>query len=206
MRKLLSVAALIAVGLSGLNAATSPTKKTTATKKKTASKKGSKPAATASRKAGTRTAHPTRAGAASRKKPTESVSKRTPSSASRRHTTASRRGKRPVRRTTWRNRQLAPTPERYKEIQQALSAKGYLPAGQASGQWDDASAAALKKFQADQNLQASGKINSLSLIALGLGPKHDATSAQKSVNSITAPPAVTSGSSTGAETAPAKPE
>jgi hypothetical protein len=27
---------------------------------------------------------------------------------------------------TWRNRQLQPTPERYREIQQALLAKGYL--------------------------------------------------------------------------------
>jgi hypothetical protein len=31
----------------------------------------------------------------------------------------------------------------------------------------------LKKFQAEQNLESSGKINSLSLIALGLGPKRD---------------------------------
>ena len=30
-----------------------------------------------------------------------------------------------AKRTTWRNRQLTPTPERYKEIQQALAAKGY---------------------------------------------------------------------------------
>ena len=78
-----------------------------------------------------------------------------------------------VKRTTWRNRQLAPTPERYKEIQAALSAKGYLNAEQANGQWTDTSAAALKKFQADQNIEANGKINSLSLIALGLGPKRE---------------------------------
>ena len=31
----------------------------------------------------------------------------------------------------------------------------------------------LKRFQSEQNLESTGKINSLSLIALGLGPKHD---------------------------------
>ena len=97
-------------------------------------------------------------------------------------TTAAKRGKKgtsTTRRTTWRNRQLAPTPERYKEIQRALVSKGYLPADQANGQWGDASTEALKKFQADQNLDGSGKINSLSLIALGLGPKHDTATVPK---------------------------
>jgi len=75
---------------------------------------------------------------------------------------------------TWRNRQLAPSPERYKEIQAALAAKGYLPTESANGTWGQASVQALKKFQADQNIASSGKINSLSLIALGLGPKRDA--------------------------------
>ena len=76
-------------------------------------------------------------------------------------------------RTTWRNRQLAPTPERYKEIQGALAAKGYLSPEDATGAWGQSSTDALKKFQADQRLDASGKINSLSLIALGLGPKRE---------------------------------
>jgi hypothetical protein len=71
------------------------------------------------------------------------------------------------------SRQANPTPERYQEIQQALASKGYLPPEQANGQWSDGSLAALKRFQADQNLEATGKINSLSLIALGLGPKHE---------------------------------
>jgi hypothetical protein len=74
-----------------------------------------------------------------------------------------------------RKGQTNPAPDRYRQIQEALAAKGYLPADQASGQWNDASADALKRFQADQNLDATGKVNSLSLIALGLGPKHDAT-------------------------------
>ena len=86
--------------------------------------------------------------------------------------------KRPA--TAWRSRQLTPTPARYKEIQQALAAKGYLKPEDATGKWDDSSVEALKKFQSEQNLDVTGKINSLSLIALGLGPKHDTASSQPS--------------------------
>jgi peptidoglycan hydrolase-like protein with peptidoglycan-binding domain len=75
--------------------------------------------------------------------------------------------------STWRNRQSAPTPERYKEIEAALAAKGYLPQQHVNGKWDETSVEALKRFQSDQHIAASGKINSLSLIALGLGPKHE---------------------------------
>jgi|SRR5215471_14876899 len=82
-----------------------------------------------------------------------------------------------VHRSAARALQLNPTPDRYKEIQEALVAKGYLSADQANGQWTDASAEALKKFQSDQSLDPTGKINSLSLIALGLGPKHDPSTA-----------------------------
>jgi hypothetical protein len=88
-----------------------------------------------------------------------------------RRSTASGAARRPT--TTWRNRQVAPTPDRYKEIQDALAAKGYLPPDNASGKWDQASVEALKKFQADQKLDSTGKLNSLSLIALGLGPKYE---------------------------------
>jgi Putative peptidoglycan binding domain len=73
-------------------------------------------------------------------------------------------------RQTWRARQLQPTPERYKEIQQALASKGYL-SGEPSGTWNQESTDAMRRFQQDQNITASGKIDSLSLIALGLGPK-----------------------------------
>jgi hypothetical protein len=88
--------------------------------------------------------------------------------------TVARRGvvrKPPVQ--SWRATQRVPTPERYKEIQQALASKGYLEPNAPSGEWDPSSVSALKKFQEDQNLEPSGKIDSLSLIALGLGPKHE---------------------------------
>lgn len=74
-------------------------------------------------------------------------------------------------RSTWRSVQTQPTPERYREIQGALAKKGYLH-GEPTGKWDDESADALRRFQHDQNLEASGKLDSLSLIALGLGPKY----------------------------------
>jgi len=81
--------------------------------------------------------------------------------------------KTPIVRTSWRNRQAAPTSDRYREIQQALAARGYLSMEDANGAWGSASMDALKKFQADQALETTGKIDSLSLIALGLGPRHD---------------------------------
>jgi peptidoglycan hydrolase-like protein with peptidoglycan-binding domain len=80
--------------------------------------------------------------------------------------------RKPVARAAARPRgQAVPTPDRYKEIQDALAKKGYLHADP-TGVWDQNSADALRRFQQDQNLQASGKLDSLSIIALGLGPKH----------------------------------
>ena len=68
-----------------------------------------------------------------------------------------------------RSMQQSPTPDRYREIQQALGEKGYF-AGQPDGTWGAESVEALKRFQRDQNLTEDGKIGALSLIAMGLGP------------------------------------
>jgi peptidoglycan hydrolase-like protein with peptidoglycan-binding domain len=67
--------------------------------------------------------------------------------------------------------------DRYKEIQQALADKGYFP-GTVDGNWGPESVDALKRFQKDQNLDSDGKIGALSLMALGLGPKRGAASAE----------------------------
>ena len=75
----------------------------------------------------------------------------------------------PPKRQT-RSFQQAPTPERYKEIQQALADRGYFK-GAVDGTWGPDSVSALKQFQQDQNLDPDGRIGSLSLIAMGLGPK-----------------------------------
>jgi hypothetical protein len=86
-----------------------------------------------------------------------------------------------VAAATWR--QSAPTPDRYREIQQALIDKGYLKS-EANGVWDAPSQDALRQFQTDQKLSPTGKLSAASLIALGLGPK-------TSANSVGSPPAGT---------------
>jgi hypothetical protein len=83
--------------------------------------------------------------------------------------TAAKKGAGPPAQT-WRNRQTAPTAARYKEIQQALADKGYLKT-EPNGVWDSNSEEAMKQFQTEKKLAPNGKINSPSLIGLGLGPK-----------------------------------
>lgn len=70
-------------------------------------------------------------------------------------------------------RQQQPDPQRIREIQQALSARGY--AVEPTGVWDAATVEALKRFQDDhdiRNYSGRGKLDPLTLIALGLGPSH----------------------------------
>jgi hypothetical protein len=114
-------------------------------------------------------------------KSSKHTTKTTRQSAKARHGKASSKKK----AQSWRTRQLAPTPDRYKQIQEALVAKGYLQE-QPNGRWDTQSSDALRRFQQDQNLDPSGKVNSLSLIALGLGPKR--TPVPPSIPLSTAPP------------------
>lgn len=80
---------------------------------------------------------------------------------------------RPKSRTTKPPRprgQLRPTNERYKEIETALASRGYL-GEEPSGKWGSGSVEALRAFQADHQLPPTGKLDSLSLIQLGLGAK-----------------------------------
>ena len=102
--------------------------------------------------------------------PARTAAKTTPAKTAPKSRTVASKGKKAVRRTPTRSRQLAPTKERYLQIQQALAGKGYFT-GEPNGVWGLDSVDALKRFQADQNLTPDGKLTSLSLIALGLGPK-----------------------------------
>lgn len=77
--------------------------------------------------------------------------------------------------------QQQPTPDRYRQIQQALADRGYF-AGPVDGTWGASSSDALKRFQHDQNLTEDGKVGSLVLIALGLGPKRDGSPDTKNVS------------------------
>jgi hypothetical protein len=85
------------------------------------------------------------------------------------------RGRTQVARRPSRPAQKAPTPDRIREIQESLRTKGYDLAP--TGAWDKQSEAAMKKFQQDQNLEGAGKLTALSLIALGLGSKHESAPA-----------------------------
>lgn len=147
LRHALVLAALAIIPLLGLICAdTATTPKTPATNTTQAKRKSSTSTKSKSATAARKTTGATRKTGSTKKGPS---------------TAASRQA---------RSRQLQPTPERYKEIQQALASKGYL-SGEPSGTWNQESTDAMRRFQQDQNITASGKIDSLSLIALGLGPK-----------------------------------
>jgi Putative peptidoglycan binding domain len=123
-----------------------------------------------------------------RKAPAKGTTART--ATAHRSGTPARKGAKTVaasRTAAWRTRQLAPTPDRYHEIQNALAAKGYMKPEEANGTWGQSSVDALKRFQADQKIESTGKLNSLSLIALGLGPKHDSAAAKPPAPALPAP-------------------
>jgi len=70
--------------------------------------------------------------------------------------------------------QMQPEPARIREIQQALADRGYPL--EPTGVWGTESVEALKKFQEAQNinnLSGRGKLDPLTLIALGLGPRRE---------------------------------
>jgi peptidoglycan hydrolase-like protein with peptidoglycan-binding domain len=72
--------------------------------------------------------------------------------------------------------QQQPEPQRIRQIQQALAERGY--AVEPTGVWDAATVEALKRFQEDhniRNLTGRGKLDPLTLIALGLGPPQSRT-------------------------------
>jgi Putative peptidoglycan binding domain len=111
-------------------------------------------------------------------------------------TTSAKRsyGRPPVRRYRT-HQQLAPAPDRYREIQQALAERGYLKTTP-NGVWDKDSIDAMQRFQQDQNLDATGKLTARSLTALGLGAKTPVS---------TGPPGGTQGSFSGTASAQSTP-
>lgn len=65
-------------------------------------------------------------------------------------------------------KQKAPTKDRIQEIQSALARDGYYR-GNASGKWDSSTVDAMKRFQQDNGLNPTGKLDATSLQKLGLG-------------------------------------
>lgn len=137
-----------------------------------AKSQSAKPAATSAKKA------------PAAKKPVAAAKK----PAARKAAPAKRTSRAPVRRTTRRQPASAAKPrvplqpgaERLTEIQSALAGAGYLES-EPNGKWDDTTVAAMKRFQQEHAIPATGKINSLSLIALGLGPKRGPSPGSASV-------------------------
>jgi peptidoglycan hydrolase-like protein with peptidoglycan-binding domain len=73
----------------------------------------------------------------------------------------------------WRRRgQQRIDSKRALQIQQALIREHYLN-GKPSGVWDQATQAAMQKYQADNGWQSKTTPDSRALIKLGLGPDHD---------------------------------
>ncbi len=87
--------------------------------------------------------------------------------------------------------QKAPTPARISEIQTALERRGYLQSNP-NGKWDSNTVSAMQKFQSENGLESSGKINALSLQKLGLGSSIAGVSAPKPVQSAPSKPAASS--------------
>ena len=136
----------------------------TASPKKAATPvKKSPPAATPATKSARPAATTTAAGKAQK---TATSTTRTPAKTGTR-TTAARRY---YGRRSYTAQQMSPSADRYREIQEALAAKGYLKTPP-NGVWDKDSMDAMQRFQQDQKLDPTGKLTARSLSALGLGPK-----------------------------------
>ncbi len=58
-------------------------------------------------------------------------------------------------------------PNTVKQVQQALSSRGYDP-GTMDGKWSSKTESALKDFQTSQGLQANGQLDQLTLASLGV--------------------------------------
>ena len=92
------------------------------------------------------------------------------------------------RRTSHRVRgQQAIDSERATQIQQALIREHYL-SGDATGQWDASTVAAMQKYQADHGWQTKLTPDARALKALGLGPDYSGAINAKSANFAAPPP------------------
>jgi hypothetical protein len=125
-----------------------------------------KPAPAVKKAPSTKTGATSKTGTAAKTGTPSKTGKAAPKSASK----STKSGKKAPPPVVRQRTQVAPTPERYKDIQAALVEKGYLH-GEPTGVWDADSVDALRHFQTDQKLTATGKISAASLIGLGLGPK-----------------------------------
>lgn len=83
--------------------------------------------------------------------------------------------------------QQAIEPERVMQIQQALIKAHYLT-GDADGQWDASTIAAMQKYQGDNGWQTKLMPDSRALVKLGLGPDYSDAINAKNANFTPPPP------------------
>jgi len=76
---------------------------------------------------------------------------------------------------------MAPTSDRISEIQTALGRGGYYTTDNPSGKWDADTVGAVQKFQSANGLDATGKLDALTLQKLGLGSDVAGVSAPKGI-------------------------
>ncbi|MGD0682545.1 MAG: peptidoglycan-binding domain-containing protein [Terracidiphilus sp.] len=86
--------------------------------------------------------------------------------------------------------QQAMEPSRITEIQQALIREHYL-SGEANGQWDERTKAAMQKYQADQGWQTKLMPDARAIKKLGLGPDYSNAINAKNATFAEPPPAST---------------
>ena len=104
--------------------------------------------------------------------PASATTKKPTGSASSKSTSTQKKKKSKGKKTSRTRGQKAIDSERAQQIQEALIREHYMQ-GRPSGKWDEATQAALRRFQADNGWQNKTVPDSRALIKLGLGPNHD---------------------------------
>lgn len=106
------------------------------------------------------------------------------------HTTQTHGARRGTSRARRPRGQQVIAPDRVTEIQQALIRVHYLT-GEADGQWDERTKAAMQKYQADQGWQTKLTPDARALKKLGLGPDYSNAINAKNATFAEPPPAST---------------
>ncbi len=101
-------------------------------------------------------------------------------------TTGKSRSKKGTKKSAKKRGQQVIDSARAREIQEALIREHYL-AGEPSGTWDDATQAAMQRYQGAQGWQSKTTPDARALIKLGLGPSHDHLLNPESAMTMTTP-------------------
>ena len=160
---LISTLAGLGVPASFAQTATGSGTKTASSSKPTLTPGSRSANAVAKKKTSTALKSPSAASSTAKKSPAKSPAKNSTSAAKKASgkSSASKRARK-------QPGQKAPTADRVIEIQAALAKDGSFQ-GSPSGKWDEATAAAMRRFQASHGLNASGKLDAPTLQRLGLG-------------------------------------